>query len=746
MEITGVIDNIVYRNEENGYTVAKLLGETEYVTVVGKFLLVSVGENVKLIGQWGHNARFGKQFEFENYEIVYPTSLSGIEKYLGSGLIYGVGPVTAKAIVDEFKEHTLDILEFAPQKLEKVKGVSAKKAETIGQSFQEIKKMQYAVMFLQKYNISINLALKIYEQYQEKTVEYVRDNPYKLVEDIDGIGFLTADNIASSMGISPKSDFRIRAGILHVIKESTEKTGNTFDYKKAVLNKTATLLNLNYEENKEQFENVVADLILSKSLISFFHEQKEVLMLLKFYFTEKTIAGKMCLLKAMAKQQLFDVSQDIKTFEMLNNLTFHSEQKKAIEMAINSGVSVITGGPGTGKTTIVKCIIQILSQMGQKVMLMAPTGRAAKRLNESTGFTASTIHRALDLDFKGKGYFTFNENNPLDVDVIIVDEVSMVDVALMNSLLKACPRNCRIVLVGDKDQLPSVGAGNVLHDILASEVFDVTYLTKIYRQDDASMIITNAHLINEGKMPLINNTKTDFFFEQKQEPIDIAKSIVELATSRISSFTGKDNAQIQILAPLKLGMAGTNALNEELQNRLNPPSLTKTELVFGHTIFREGDKVMHTANNYNLTWQKRNGYLIEEGTGVFNGDIGYIHKIDRQTGETTVWFDDGRECVYPKNEVVQLTLAYAITVHKSQGSEFDVVIVPVISGPKIILTRNLLYTAVTRAKEMVVLVGDKTALARMVKNNYTAVRLTMLESFLKQTEEETIQMFGEDDE
>lgn len=743
MEITGVIDNIVYRNEENGYTVAKLLTETEYITVVGKFLLVSVGENVKLTGQEGHNARFGRQFEFENYEIVYPTTLSGIEKYLGSGLIHGVGPVTAKAIVDEFKEQTLAIMEFAPEKLEKVRGVSEKKAQAIGESFQAIKKMQYAVMFLQKYNITINMALKIYEQYQEKTVEYVRDNPYKLVEDIDGIGFLTADNIASSMGISPKSDFRIRAGVLHTIKESTEKTGNTFDYKKAILNKTATLLNLNLEENIEQFKNVVEDLVLCKLLISFFYEQKEVLMLSKFYFTEKAIAQKMCMLKIMAKEQKFEVLQDIKTFEMLNNLTFHSEQKKAIEMAINSGLSVITGGPGTGKTTIVKCIIQILSQMGKKVMLMAPTGRAAKRLNESTGFPASTIHRALDLDFKGKGYFTFNENSPLDVDVIIVDEVSMVDVALMNSLLKACPRNCHLVLVGDKDQLPSVGAGNVLHDILSSEVFDITYLTKIYRQDDASMIVTNAHLINEGQLPILNNVKTDFYFEQKKEPIDIAKSIVELATTRISNYTGKDNAQIQILAPLKLGASGTNALNEELQNKLNPPSLTKTEIVFGHTIFREGDKVMHTANNYNLTWQKKNGYLIEEGTGVFNGDIGYIYKIDRQTGETTVWFDDGRECVYPKNEVIQLTLAYAITVHKSQGCEFDVVIMPVISGPKIILTKNLLYTAVTRAKKMVVLVGDKASLARMVKNNYTAVRLTMLDSFLKQYDKETSDMFGE---
>lgn len=742
MSIDGVIENIVYRNEENGYTVAKLLtDDNKFITVVGKFLQVAVGENVKLIGEFISNARFGQQFSFENYEVVYPTTVSGIEKYLGSGLIKGVGPVTAKSIVNEFKEQTLFVMEFSPNKLADVKGVSAKKAQAIGESFKELKKMQSAVMFLQNYNISINMSLKIYEAYQEKTVEIVRQNPYKLVEDIDGIGFLTADTIAKSMGISAKSEFRIRAGLLHIVGESSEKTGNTFDYKKVIVNKTAKLLDVSLAETESLFESVIGDLLLEKVLTSFYHENREVLMLSKYYFLEKSAAQKLTLLKAMAKSRNFDVTSEIKSFEMLNNLLFHEDQKTAIEMAVNSGVSVITGGPGTGKTTIIKCIITILQNMQQKVMLMAPTGRAAKRLNESTSYPASTIHRALELDWKGKGFFVYNETNPLDVDVVIVDEVSMVDIALFNSLLKALPRDTRLVLVGDKDQLPSVGAGNVLQDILKSEVFDVTYLTKIYRQEDNGMIITNAHLINKGEMPVIDNGSKDFFFEQKTQTEEIAKSILELATSRISNFTGLDHAKIQILAPLKLGLAGTNALNFELQKQLNPPSLAKTELIFGTTTFREGDKVMHIANNYNLTWRKQVGYLVEEGTGVFNGDIGYIYKIDRQTGETTVWFDDGRECVYPRTEVSQLSLAYAITIHKSQGSEFDIVIIPVIAGAKMILTRNLIYTAVTRAKTMVVLVGDKVNLKRMIANNYTAVRLTMLEEFIKQNDKEIKTMF-----
>ncbi len=741
MEIIGVIESIVFRNEENGYTVAKLETSQALITVVGKFLQVAVGESLKLNGEFITNSKFGRQFSFEHYETIHPTTLEGIEKYLGSGLIKGVGPVTAKAIVNKFKKDTLVVMEFSPSELATVKGVSEKKAISIGESFQEIKKMQNAVMFLQSYDITINLALKIYQMYGENTASVLKENPYKLVEDVDGVGFITADNIAQNMGISSSSEFRIRAGLLHIIKDSTERTGNTFEYKKALLSKCASLLGISFDSYEKVFENVVQDLVLEKTVTTFFHDNKEVLMLSKLYFTEKSLAKKLTLLKAMASTNDYDTSKDIENFEMLNHFKFHSEQKKAIEMAINSGVSVITGGPGTGKTTIIKCIIQILNQMNQRVMLMAPTGRASKRLNESTDFPASTIHRALELDWGGGGYFVHNETNPLEVDVVIVDEVSMVDVALMNSLLKALPRNCQLVLVGDKDQLPSVGAGNVLKDILESEVFDVTYLTKIYRQEDGGLIITNAHLINQGEMPVVDNTSKDFFFEQKETSEDIASTIVQLVTNRLPAFTKEDASKIQVLAPLKQGFTGINALNQRLQKEINPPSKLKREISYGQIVFREGDKVMHMVNNYNLTWTKTLGLLTEQGTGVFNGDIGYVYSINSQTGEVVIWFDDGRECVYPKTEINQLSLAYAITIHKSQGSEFDYVVIPVISGPKMILTRNLIYTAVTRAKKLVVLVGEKSVLNRMIKNNYTAVRLTMLKDFLKESNKEISTMF-----
>ncbi|MGI5842027.1 MAG: ATP-dependent RecD-like DNA helicase [Christensenellales bacterium] len=742
MEITGVIESIVFRNEENGYTVAKMSTTDAFITAVGKFLQVSEGENFILTGEFVTNSKFGRQFAFTSYESIMPTSLEGIERYLGSGLIKGVGAITAKAIVNKFKQDTLVVMEYTPEKLATVKRISEKKALEIGESFQAIKKMQNAVMFLQEYNISINLALKIYEFYQEKTINEVKTNPYRLVEDIDGVGFLTADSIAKNMGVASTSEFRIRAGILHILKESTEKNGNTYDYKKALLAKTASLLGISLQENESVFENVINDLVLQKIITTFFVDKKEVVMLIKLYFIEKSIAKKLALLKAMAQEYQIDTETDIKNFEMINGLKFHEDQKKAIDMAVNQGVGVITGGPGTGKTTIIKCIISILSQQNKKVMLMAPTGRAAKRLNESTNYPASTIHRALELDWTGGGYFLHNETNPLEVDAVIVDEISMVDVVLMNSLLKALPRDCRLIMVGDKDQLPSVGAGNVLKDILESGVFHVSYLSKIYRQEDGGLIITNAHLINQGEMPIIDNTSKNFFFESKTENIDVANSIIELVTERLPSFTKEDASKIQVLAPLKMGVAGTINLNEKLQEKINPPSRKKQELTFGQTVFREGDKVMHVQNNYNLTWKKTTGYLVEEGSGVFNGDLGYIYSINPQTGETVVWFDDGRECVYPKPEVNQLSLAYAITIHKSQGSEFDYIVIPVISGPKMILTKNLIYTAVTRAKKLVVLVGEKQALARMIKNNYTEVRLTMLKDFLLEADKEITRMFS----
>ena len=743
MILEGTVEEIIFRNDSNGYTVAVLSHGNEYSTFVGKFLAIHIGENVRLNGKFITNAKYGEQFSVDTSEVIYPSTIAGIKKYLASGLIKGVGPVTSEAIVDKFKENTLQIIEFTPLRLAEVRGISEKKALAIGEGFNEIKKMQNSVMFLQSYNITTNMALKIYERYQDNTIEYVKENPYRMVEEIDGIGFMTADKIARSMGISLDSEFRMRAGMLHILNENSDKNGNTYMPKSVLFKNLSTLLGLDEDEFKEHFEKVLENLAFDKIVTTFFKHSYDVVMLTKYYFTETQVAQKLALLCVSAQQNSIDVTNEIMQFERLNKITFDPCQKQAIIDSVQKGVNVITGGPGTGKTTIVKCIMNILRQQKLKVMLLAPTGRAAKRLSESTGEDAKTIHRGLEVDFKGEnGRFVHNDTNPLDVNAVIVDEVSMVDVMLFSALLKALPRDCKLILVGDKDQLPSVGAGNVLADILSSKVINVDYLTKIFRQDSGSLIISNAHLINSGEMPVLDNSSRDFFFDEKSDTTVIKDTIVEMVTRRIPNYMKIDTTKIQVLAPLKSGILGIENLNRCLQDVINPSSVTKLEEVVGATIFREGDKVMQMSNNYDLVWTKRDAYHSEEGAGVFNGDIGYIHKINRQTGEIIVWFEDGRECVYPRTEVSELSLAYAITIHKSQGSEFDVVIIPLIAGTGLILTRNLIYTAVTRAKKMVVLVGEKKNLRRMVSNVYTAKRFTMLSDFLITAHDKAVELFG----
>lgn len=745
MRIEGSVEEIIFRNEQNGYTVAIIDFRGTFVTAVGKMVEINIGENVALEGEYVNNSKYGYQFSFSSYEIVLPTSLAGIEKYLSSGLIKGIGPVTAHNIVSHFGKDTFDIIEMAPSRLAEVKNVSTKKAMEIGEKFKELKKMQNSIMFLQKYNISTNMALKIYEAYQDKTVDIVKNNPYKLLEDIDGIGFLTADRIAQSVGIPHDSEFRVRAGIIHAMNMAVDRTGNTYLPKEMLFSSASQVLDLDQGEHSQTFAEALDSLTLDKTFKTIFHNGSEIVMPSKYYFYESSVAQKLCMLNrsVVTKQQKLD--DEIEAFEEKNKIKFHQEQKSAIINSINSGVSVITGGPGTGKTTIIKCIIEILKQNKQDYMLLAPTGRASKRLADSTGEEAKTIHRALEVgqnNGNSLSRFVHNENNPLKTNAVIVDEVSMVDVALMSSLCKALPRDCKLILVGDKDQLPSVGAGNVLGDILKSEKITVSMLTKIFRQAENSLIITNAHLINSGKMPVIDNSSKDFFFEEHSQLPQTMQSIVDMVTKRLPKFTGLESAQIQVLAPLKAGLCGIDNLNKILQEKINPPSIKKMELAVGETIFREDDKVMQTANNYNLVWKKMNGFLEEEGEGVFNGDIGYIDRIDYQTGETTVVFEDGRVCVYPRTDINQLSLAYAITIHKSQGSEFDVVIIPAIAGPSMILTRNLIYTAVTRAKKMVVIVGEKKNLKRMVSNSYTVQRFTLLKDLILQTDQKINDLFN----
>lgn len=742
MALTGTIEEIVYRNDENGYTVARLEKEDSLVTVVGKFIDIQIGSLVKLEGKF-ERTKYGVQYSFDSYEISLPKTLAGIEKYLGSGLIRGVGPITAKKIVDHFGENTIDILEYSPQKLAEISGISEKKATDIGFSFKEHRDVQNTVIFLQNFNITTNMALKIYHVYHEKTAEIVKNNPYKLVEDIDGIGFLTADKIAQNAGIPKNSVFRVRAGLIHVLKTSCEKNGNTYLPKNLLLKQASEVLGLTFEENEQIFNEAFETICLDRTAITTWVDGTEIVMLSRFYYYETSIAQKLVWLANCQKNEDYDLSKEIENFELRNNIKFHEEQKNAIIGAINNGVFVITGGPGTGKTTIIKCILDILSSQQKIVSLVAPTGRAAKRMSDSTNHEAKTIHRLLEVNViqSNESYFVHNESNPLKTDAVIVDEVSMVDVALMCSLLKALPRDCKLILVGDKDQLPSVGAGNVLADILQSKVISYCMLTKIFRQDEKSLIITNAHLINEGKMPLIDNTSMDFFFDSKNDPEVIKDTIVDLVVERLPNFLKIPPQSIQVLAPLKAGVCGIENLNKVLQEKINPPSNQKRQVEFGRTIFRENDKVMQMTNNYDLEWKRHGRYADEVGKGVFNGDIGIITTIDPNTSEVIVEFEDGRICLYTRPDLIDLSLSYAITIHKSQGSEFDVVIIPAIAGPSIILTRNLIYTAVTRAKKMVVIVGEKFYLKRMVSNKYTATRFTLLKTLLINANEKIKKLF-----
>ena len=743
MALTGTIEDIVYRNEENGYTVARLEKDDSVVTVVGKFIDIQIGSLVTLDGKF-EKTKYGVQYAFDTYEISMPHSLDGIEKYLGSGLIRGVGPITARKIVEKFGTDTLDILEYSPQKLAKINGISERKAVEIGFSFKEHRQVQNTIMFLQNFNITTNMALKIYNVYREKTADIVKTNPYKLVEDIDGIGFLSADRIAQNSGIPKDSLFRIRAGLIHVLKTSCEKNGNTYLPKNMLYDQAAQALELTLDEYKDSFDQAFDSLTLDRTAVVTWVDTTEIVVLSKYYYFENIIAQKLVWLSNTQMENNIDISGEIAEFEKRNNITFHDEQKNAVVGAIRNGVFVITGGPGTGKTTIIKCILEILSNQRKEVALAAPTGRAAKRMSESTGKEAKTIHRLLEVNQiqSDQSFFVHNESNPLKIDAVIVDEVSMVDVSLMASLLKALPRDCKLILVGDKDQLPSVGPGNVLADILQSGIIKYAMLTKIYRQEEKSLIVTNAHLINEGKMPFIDNTSTDFFFESKNDPELIKDTILNLVTERLPRYLKIDPTQIQVLAPLKAGVCGIENLNKVLQEKINPPAPNKRQVEFGQVIFREGDKVMQTSNNYELEWKKHGLFADEMGQGVFNGDIGVIQTIDPGTSEVIVEFEDGRICLYTRPDLPDLSLSYAITIHKSQGSEFDTIIIPAIAGPSMILTRNLIYTAVTRAKKMVVIVGEKQYLHRMVANKYTATRFTLLKRLLVTADEKIKEMFN----
>lgn len=736
MELTvkGTVASIVFRNEENGYTVLSLdCTDGDTIICVGCFPMLSVGALLSVTGKVSIHNKYGEQLSVESYKVLNPTNKTGIIKYLSSGLIKGIGEVLAERIYEKFGDDTFGVIENNPALLAKVKGISAKKALDISNAVAGLRVMQEQIMFLQSFGISTNLAIKIYNVYKGDTKDVLSQNPYKLVDDVDGVGFLTADRIAQSMSIPAESSFRVRAAMVYTLKDTAEKQGNTFLFYEDLIARCTELLQLDLTGYQDLVNETVDQLVLDTTIVSFSHEQKNCIALSYYYKLEKSISYKLLDLNSCAKRIMIDADSQIAQFEKINKIAFHEGQTGAVKSALVNGVTVITGGPGTGKTTIIKCVAEILSSTGLRLAFCAPTGRAAKRLAQSTGKEAKTIHRLLGYEASGgKMMFKYNRYNTLPCDVVIVDETSMVDVAVMNSLLSALESGTRLVLVGDKDQLPSVGAGNVLADIIASKVVEVRYLTHIYRQSEDSLIVTNAHLVNSGHMPEINNKSRDFFVMSMADYQEVAQTVVQLVTTRLPKFTGLPSSEVQVLGALKNGVAGVENLNVMLQQALNPPAYGKNEVQIGKHVIRVGDRVMQTVNNYELAFKRflPNG-AVEEGEGVFNGDMGVVQSIDRVNGTMEVAFDDNRLASYSRQDYSDLQPAYAITIHKSQGSEFEVVVVPLVNGPPSIINRNLLYTAITRAKRAVVLVGSKKVLAMMVHNNYVATRTTNLRRFLK---------------
>ena len=719
-EIKGTIEDIIFMNPDNGYSVILIDYEGDPLTVVGNFPPVSEGESVELSGEFVTHPKFGKQFKVATVKRAEPQSVDSIIRFLSSGLIKGVGPKTAMNIVNTFGRKTLEVIENTPQKLSQIRGITPAKAQIIQEEYLKNKRIQDAVMFLQNYGITINTALKIYGIYAESTIERVKANPYCLIEDVDGIGFLTADRIASNMGIAKDSPLRIRAGILHVLTDTGERNGNTYLPKEILLEEVYKLI----LQDEALVANAVDSLILDGKLRTEEVDGATAVFDRKTYRAERGIAKSLMERLALANRVYTDASRDISNYQQIYSIDFNEAQVDAIKCVMENGVSVITGGPGTGKTTVIKCIIYLAERLGLKYSLMAPTGRAAKRITESTGKNASTVHRALGRNDE--------DGEALEVDLVIVDEVSMMDVYLMNVLLKRIPQHAKVVLVGDKDQLPSVGAGNVLSDILKCGLVPNVKLEFIYRQSGGSLIAENAHMVNMGQMPNLDEKNRDFFFINSTSVEETAKTVLDLGQFRIPKFLDIDPLKIQVLCPMKNGDAGVKNLNNLLQQRLNQNG---GGLTVKETLLKKGDKVMHTVNNYSLKWERYSPYY-ESGEGVFNGDMGVVEYADAGTGELKVVFDDGREAVYSRVELDELTLAYAVTVHKSQGSEFDAVIIPLAAGSPQIMTRNLLYTAITRAKKMVIIVGSRFNVKRMVENDYIASRYSALKFFMTSAERE----------
>lgn len=732
-KITGYVEHIVYRNTENGYTVLNLVSGEEETTCVGIFSSIAEGENIEAEGEFTEHPTYGEQFKVARFEEKMPEDREAIERYLGSGAIKGIGLALAARIVRRFKEDTFRIIEEEPERLAEVKGISENKAQEIAYQVNEKRDLRQAMIFLQQYGITMNLAVKIYQAYGQEVYTIIRENPYRLADDIEGVGFRTADEIASRVGIKMDSDFRVRSGVLYtLLTASTE--GHTYLPQEELTARTAKLL----EVEPEQIEKQYMDLAIERKIVMKQGETTEIYAS-SFYYMEANTATMLKQLNVPYDVPDIEIEARIRTIEKQTGMELDEHQVTAVKEAVRNGLLVITGGPGTGKTTTINTIIRYFEGEGLDIFLAAPTGRAAKRMSETTGFEARTIHRMLELSggAEGTAGFERNENNPLETDVIIVDEMSMVDITIMNSLLKAVVPGTRLILVGDINQLPSVGPGSVLRDIIDSHACNVVKLTKIFRQAATSDIIVNAHKINRGEEVVLDNKSMDFFFLKRYDADVIINVVLQLVKQKLPKFVDATPYDIQVLTPMRKGLLGVERLNGILQKYLNPPMSGKAEKEYGDTLFREGDKVMQTRNNYQLEWEIRTKYglSVDKGTGIFNGDMGIVREINDFSETMTIEFDEGRMVEYPYKLLDELELAYAITIHKSQGSEYPAVVIPLLKGPAMLLNRNLIYTAVTRARKCVTLVGNENTFYEMVQNTSQQKRYSGLKARLR---EETV--------
>lgn len=730
-QISGYVEHIVFRNADNGYTVMNFISEEEEITCVGNFSVLSEGMYLSLGGEYTEHPTYGMQFKVSSFEEQTPEDIQSVERYLGSGAVKGIGPALAARIVRRFKEETFRIIEEEPERLAEIKGISERKAMEISNQLEEKKDLRQAMIFLQKYGISVNLSVKIYNKYGNEIYTILQENPYRLADDIQGVGFKIADEIAARVGIRTDSDFRIRSGILYALLRASGE-GHTYLPKEELTKRTSRLL----EIEPQYIEKHYMDLAIERKIILKEDNGAVKVFSAVYYTMESNVAAMLRELDMHYAVVEKEMEDRIKGIEVQTQMELDEHQKTALKEAVQNGLLVITGGPGTGKTTTINSIIRYFELEGLEIYLAAPTGRAAKRMSETTGYEAKTIHRMLELNggMEGTAGFERNETNPLEADVIIIDEMSMVDISLMHSMLKAISPGTRLILVGDVNQLPSVGPGCVLKDIIDSGCYNVVRLTKIFRQASQSDIVVNAHKINKGDPVALDNKSMDFFFLKRYDADVIISIVIQLIQQKLPKFVDAQPFDIQVLTPMRKGLLGVERLNRILQQYLNPKDAKKKEKEIGDHIFREGDKVMQIKNNYQLEWEVRSRYglAIDKGMGVFNGDMGIIKEINEFAETLTVEFEEGRMVEYSFKLLEELELAYAITIHKSQGSEYPAVVIPLLNGPKMLMNRNLLYTAVTRARKCVTIVGDETVFAEMEENISEQIRYSGLADCIRE--------------